>query len=144
MFLPAQFWVFAVLSIPVGFIALGLVLFFFIQVYDTWTKDGMIPALALAFTSIIIFPIATILEAIENLVFPPLGFPHATDGEGGGGGGGKKRVFILGGGQFAHLDGVVYHLRMEQATNDFKYRVSYALVPLDRPPASFTPGYDQP
>eukprot|EP00961_Rhodomonas_salina_P299963 3939372-Rhodomonas_salina.1 len=96
----------------------------------------MKPALALAFTSVVIFPIATVLEAIENLVFPPLGFPTSTDEDGGGR---KKRDLILEGGKYAHLEGVVYHLRMEQAINDFKYRVNYALVPLDQPPSSFTP-----
>jgi hypothetical protein len=67
-------------------------------------------AQVLLFTSVVIFPLLTILEFVENIFFPPGKQPrpnHSTGGGGGGGGGGG--AILLTPGTMCSLDGIVTH-----------------------------------
>jgi hypothetical protein len=57
--------------VPVALVALVLVLFLLYQVFDTWRKEGIRAACALAFTSIVLFPPLAVVEAVEACFFPP-------------------------------------------------------------------------
>ena len=112
-----------------GFVLLVLTLFLLVQILWTYRTEGLRSVLVLLFTSFAIFPALILAELIENLFFPA----RRLRGKGGWG---TVPVKIPPGTMCA-MDGIVNHVRTEQAHNAFAYRIRYFLVPLDAPPQSF-------
>ena len=112
-----------------GFVLLVLTLFLLVQILWTYRTEGLRSVLVLLFTSFAIFPALILAELIENLFFPA----RRLRGKGGWGAAPVK----IPPGTMCAMDGIVNHVRTEQAHNAFAYRIRYFLVPLDAPPKSF-------
>ena len=112
-----------------GFVLLVLTLFLLVQILWTYRTEGLRSVLVLLFTSFVIFPGLILAELLENIFFPA----RRLQGKGGWGAAPVK----IPPDTMCAVDGIVNHVRTEQAHNAFAYRIRYFLVPLDAPPPSF-------
>ena len=117
-----------VMYVAAGLLVSLLLLFMVVMVYDNWKKEGIRSASALLFTSLVIFPIVSALDALDNVLFKPSITSDEIEG---------KEGLEMDAGDMALFDGLVYHNRQEQANNSFTYRVRYSLISLDSPPKAF-------
>uniref|UniRef100_A0A7S4NED0 Uncharacterized protein n=1 Tax=Guillardia theta TaxID=55529 RepID=A0A7S4NED0_GUITH len=112
---------------PIAILVLGLLLFFGIQIHYTFKTEGMISTGWLIVTSLIIFPVLTIIEFIDGFFFTVPAAKRPGDKQ-------KQEnesPVIVKEGEVAVLKGVVSHRRKEQAINNFDYHVNFYIIPLD-------------